>query len=187
MSTLSTKPSFFKRHLWNIVAGVVTSGALAWAVILHLRASELAEEVADAERDAQTVSRAIANRPALTRNLATARAAVTHLETHLVRESELAQNIAEFYELERRLNLRLVQIRQLNAAPLTAGKKYTLVPFSLQVAGPFNSVLSLLQELETRPRVGRIRSFEIRARPDQPDTLDLDLELETLGTTEPAK
>ena len=176
--------AFLRHHAFEILGALGALAILGAGIFLQLRHEAIATELASIEQRGGKVLQTITRRSVVAQQLETARATTKHLDEHLVRESDLAGNIAFFYELEEQTQVTLVQVRQFKAAPVPAGRHYLTVPFALQINGPYPAVLEYLNRLETSPRVLRVRNFSLaRIRPDA-TALDLDLEVEILGAVE---
>lgn len=176
--------AFLRDHARELLGGLAALLLLGLGIFLYLRQSNIAAELAEVEQRGGKVLQTVTRRSVVSQQLDTARATVRHIEDNLVRESDLAGNIAFFYELEQQTGVRLVQVRQFKSAAVPAGRRFLTVPFSLQVNGSYTAVLDYLNRLESSPRILRVRNLSLsRIKPDAP-ALDLDLEVEILGAVE---
>ncbi|RME67637.1 MAG: hypothetical protein D6781_12805 [Verrucomicrobia bacterium] len=120
----------------------------------------------------------------LEEDLEAARAYVAKLEERVVRPSELALNLKYFYQFESETGVSLADLRQL-AETDKGGKKNTVfrgVGYSAIVSGTFHQIVAYFDELESGPRIYRLKSFTLqRGRETAKSTVNLSINLELLG------
>lgn len=102
--------------------------------------------------------------PRLREQNAIAKEAVERIESHLVVEANLAENMGAFYEIEEATGSRLSELRQLNSPAPEEDAPYKNVPYSLQLDGSFEQVASYLYRLETGPRLTKLVSLTLQRR-----------------------
>jgi Tfp pilus assembly protein PilO len=175
--------TFLRRNLFSVICSivmVVLAGGGWWLwhdlanqeEILHLRT--LAGE---AELDT------IAFSPVLREALAQTRTAVTRIERNLVQESNLADNLGYFYQLEERTQTRIRGLNQLNTSGPKEGSRaaYKAIPYSMEVSGSYEQVMNFLQSLESGARLVKVRSFSFRRAAAGSATVVLQLDIALLG------
>jgi Tfp pilus assembly protein PilO len=87
------------------------------------------------------------------------REALDFIEANLVDEEGMEANLGYFYRLERLTRVRLARIDQLAPSLPEPGSPYKAVPVTLQISGSYRSIMSFLRELETGPRLLRVRNY----------------------------
>ena len=114
--------------------------------------------------------------------LATVQEALAQIERNLVVEGDLAENLGYFYQMETRSHVRLSQLNQLSSQPIAEGNPFKSVPFSLRVTGTFPQMMGFLRELETGPRLLRIKTYNFTRSDPKSNALALDLTVEMLAS-----
>jgi Tfp pilus assembly protein PilO len=108
--------------------------------------------------------------------------ALAYIDQNLTIESDLAGNLDYFYQIEKSTRIRLTNLSQLSSQPGGADEIYRAIPFSLRLTGGYAQVLAFLHELETGPRVLRVKNYRFaQADAAAADGLSLDLTVEMLG------
>lgn len=133
------------------------------------------------QQDLQAMQAALAGHTRVAGHLATVQVALASIEKHLVVEAELADNLSYFYQMESTSRARLSQLNQLSSQPAPEGVPYKAIPFSLRVSGTYFQVMSFVRELESGPRLLRIKSFNFNRADAATAALSLDLTVELLG------
>lgn len=109
--------------------------------------------------------------------------ALDYIGKNLAVESDLAGNLDYFYQLEKSTKIRLGGLNQLNSLPSDADKSYRAIPFTLRLTGSYPQILAYLHELETGPRLLRVKQYRFsQVDATAVDGLDLDLTVELLGS-----
>lgn len=175
--------TFLRRNLFSVLCSiviVVLAGGGWWLwhdlakqeEILHLR-------TLDGEVELDT----IASSPILREALAQTRTVVSRIEQNLVVDSNLADNLGYFYQLEERTQVRIRGLNQLTTSgPKEAGRTaYKAIPYSMEVSGTYEQVMNFLQGLESGPRLANIRSFSFRRSVAGSTTVVLQLDAALLG------
>lgn len=83
------------------------------------------------------------------------------IDNNLVSEDTMEVNLGYFYRLEKLNRVRLARIDQMVAPAADTGALFKTVPVSLQVNGSYRNVLAFVRDLETGPRLLRVRSYRI--------------------------
>ena len=181
------RPTF--SDLWDYIRRY-PAGALSIALCLPAAGSVfvLRNMLTDADRNYEKLNEkgvAMSEYVAGVRNIRTqaaaAHAAADQIEAGLIDESNLAENLWYFYQIEQQTHARISELRQLSStAPKNQGY-YKVVPFSLRVAGNYEQVSGYLYHLETGPRMLRVNSFEIQRQESAGNNLLLVLTLDVLA------
>ncbi|HEY4301008.1 MAG TPA: type 4a pilus biogenesis protein PilO [Candidatus Didemnitutus sp.] len=109
--------------------------------------------------------------------------ALTQIDRNLIVEGEMEVNLGYFYKIERLSRVHLSQLNQLSATTAPDGSPYRAVPFSMHVNGSYSQLMNFVHQLETGPRLLRIRSYSfVRTADVKAKTLDLDLTVELLAS-----
>ena len=119
--------------------------------------------------------------PLVRQELARAQDIVQRIESNLVIERNLAENLWYFYKIHPESKEILTTLRPLNPEASSDGSDYKLVPFSLLLNGTYEQVASYLLQLETGPRLALIKSFSFRRQQQGSANLTLNLEVKLLG------
>jgi Tfp pilus assembly protein PilO len=108
--------------------------------------------------------------------------ALAYISKNLVSEADLAGNLDYFYQIEKNARIRLSNLSQLSSQPSGDEEAYRAIPFSLRLTGPYPQILTFLHELETGPRLLRVKNYRFsQTDPSAADALSLDLTIEMLG------
>lgn len=180
MSAWSTPFLAFIRFRPVVAGSIALTLALGLAnyFLWHQRRTAVVQH-GEVRRKGEQMLRAITNRARIDADLTALQAAIGHLQRHLLDEQSMEVNLGYFYKLEKPARVRLVRLNQLAAPPPAAQSIFKVVPFSMQVTGPYRNTLGFLRALETGPRVLRIRhcSFERNAHDSAELVLDLTIEI----------
>ena len=134
----------------------------------------------EVRRFGEAMQPVLASHTRLTAQVAIAQEAVALIENNLIVESDLAENLGYFYQLEGASRARLAQITQLNAQALQ-GNPFKAIPFGLRVSGSYAELIGFVRALETGPRLARIRDYQFTRSEATTGTLALELTVELLG------
>jgi Tfp pilus assembly protein PilO len=126
---------------------------------------------------------ALANRELIHGDLNALEEALDAIERNTVREESMEVNLGYFYRLEKASRVRLTRIDQLVAPPPELHSPFKAVPVALQVAGQYRNLLGFIRELETGPRILRIRSYRFERSELNPSDLVLVINLDLLART----
>lgn len=120
--------------------------------------------------------------------------ALDFIDQNLINEGDLADNLGYFYQIESAARIRFSQVQQLSSQPQPPASQFKAVPFSLRATGTYRQILRLLHELETGPRLLRIRTYALNQNEGGPastgpdgaalprdDTVTMDLNVELLA------
>ena len=149
---------------------------------LWQRREQLAESNERIRLEGQAMLLSLNGQSRIHAQTATLDEALAYISKNLVSESDLAGNLDYFYQIEKSARIRLSNLSQLSSQPTGDENAYRAIPFSLRLAGPFPQVLAYLHELETGPRLLRVKSYRFsQSDPSAVDGLSLDLTIEMLG------
>ena len=108
--------------------------------------------------------------------------ALAYIGDNLISEADLAGNLDYFYQIEKTARIRLTNLSQMSSQPAGDETAYRAIPFSLRLSGPYPQILAYLHELETGPRLLRMKNYRFsQVDPSAADGLSLDLTIEMLG------
>lgn len=141
----------------------------------------LAQRHAEVRHNGEAMLLALTGQSRVTTQLAAVQDALKRIDKNLVVEGDLAENLGYFYQLETVSHVRLSQLNQLNSQPAGDGNPYKAIPFSLRAAGSFPQIMRFIRELETGPRLLRIRSYTFGRGDAKNNGLTLDLTVDVLG------
>lgn len=160
---------------------VITVLAIAANIVLWRTRSGIAREHEQARERGREMLAALTSRSRINTDVALLGEALAVLEANLASEESMEANLGYFYGLEKASRIRLARIDQLAAAPAVTGSPYKGVPVSLQVAGSYRNLLGFLRELETGPRVLRVRDLRFERSAESESELTGQLTVELLG------
>jgi Tfp pilus assembly protein PilO len=103
------------------------------------------------------------------------------IEANLVSEDNMEVNLGYFYRLEKLNRVRLLRVDQLGSSPPETDNPFKAVPISLQIAGSYRNLLAFVRELETGPRILRVRSFRLERADAAGNELNLVLMVDLLA------
>ncbi len=113
---------------------------------------------------------------------ATVEEALDYIGRNLAVETDLAGNLDYFYQIEKRAKIRLSGLSQLSSQPSGDDEAYRAIPFSLRLSGAYPQILAFLHELETGPRLLRVKNYRFsQTDAASAEGLTLDLTIEMLG------
>jgi Tfp pilus assembly protein PilO len=124
---------------------------------------------------------ALADYRRITADLAAVDDALQVIDRSLLAERALEVNLGYFYQMEVLSRVRLRQLNQLVAPPSPEGNPFKVIPFSLQATGSYSQLMNFLRDLETGPRLLRIRSYSLERGEAKTGNMRLDLTAECLG------
>ena len=152
--------------------------------VLFLLYSELPNKRASAHVSAEDREAAVTKRnvgPRLKQELAEVQAITRQIEANLVVETNLAENLWYFYNLEEQTKVRLPELHPVNSPATDKSTYYRRVPYGLRVLGSYDQVAAFLLALETGPRLVKITTFNFARADPGGQTVVLELNVELLG------
>ena len=129
----------------------------------------------------EAMAKALTDQTRIKADLAALQEALAQIDRNLVVEGEMEVNLGYFYKMERLSRVRLSQLNQLSSQPPAEGNPFKAVPFSLRVTGSYTQIMSFLRQLETGPRLLRVRTYSFARGDAKTKALDLDLTVELLA------
>ncbi len=150
-----------------------------WVLHLDLKTREI--ENRELSQDGAAMNSTLVTGPLVKQELARAQDIVQRIESNLVIEKNLADNLWYFYKIHPDSKDILTSLRALNPETAVDDLDYKMVPFTLQLTGNYTQVASYLLQLETGPRLVQIRSFSFRRVRQGASGLTLNLEIRVLG------
>jgi Tfp pilus assembly protein PilO len=136
----------------------------------------------DVRHKGEAMLKALTDQNRIKAELAALQEALGQIDRNLVFEGEMEVNLGYFYKMERLSGVRLSQLNQLSSQPTTDGNPFKAIPFSLRVTGTYAQIMNFLRQLETGPRLLRIRTSNFSRAETKDKSLDLDLTVELLAS-----
>jgi Tfp pilus assembly protein PilO len=166
-----------------VMAGFALSAVLGVAnYFLWQQRMEVTRRHDEVRRNGENMLRAVTNHSRITAELATVQEATAFIDRNLVVEGNMEVNLGYFYRMERISRVRLSQLNQLGSPPPVEDNPFRVVPFSLQAIGSYSQVVHFVRELETGPRLLRIRSYNFSRADPKTTAMSLDVTVELLGS-----
>jgi Tfp pilus assembly protein PilO len=136
----------------------------------------------EARRNGEAMLVSLTTHPRIIAQLAMVKEALDQIDHNLIVESDLAENQGYFFQIETQLRLRLTQLSQLSSQPTPENNPYKAIPFSIRFTGSYGQVINLLHELETGPRLLKIKACNLARGDPKNNALTMDLTVELLGS-----
>jgi len=146
------------------------------------RQQALDQEHTDVKRSGEAMLLALTGHARISAELAKVQEALKVIDRNLVVEGDLAENLGYFYQMETVGHVRLSQLNQLNSQPAPDGNPYKAVPFNLRATGTYAQLMAFVREMETGPRLLRIKSYTFSRGEGKGGALLLDLTVELLAS-----
>jgi Tfp pilus assembly protein PilO len=180
MSFIAALRDFFARRPYAALLTVLIVALLAGNYFLwHARGAALARHL-EARQDGDRMLQALAAYPRIKSDLAAVDQALQVIDRSVLQERALEVNLGYFYQQEVTSRVRLRQLNQLVAMP-AENRGFKLIPFSLQATGSYYQLIHFLHDLETGPRLMRIRNYSLERADARTNAMRLDLTAESLG------
>lgn len=171
---------FARRHPLVATCLVMTVLTLLANGYLWWERNRITREHAEVLQTGTAMLEAVGDRARIEADVAALGAALEQIERNLATEESMEVNLGYFYRLEKLSRVRLVRIDQLVTPPAPAGAAYKAVPISLQVLGSYRHLLGFVRELESGPRILRVRDYRLERDQEVAD-LSLHLTVELLA------
>jgi Tfp pilus assembly protein PilO len=176
-------------ELWAAIRlrpGITTCLAIALLagianVPLWQRRKEVTEKHEVVRLHGEAILAALTDRGRLKADLATLTEAGEVIDRNLVSEQSMEVNLGYFYRLEKLSRVRLARVDQLGAPAADPDSPFKVVPISLQVSGTYRNLLGFMRELETGPRILRMRTYRLERADPNAGELVLFLSVELLA------
>lgn len=151
------------------------------SVYFNLQNAELERVQARLRNEGNVVNRTISAGPVLASDAQLVESALKEIDSNLVTEDNLAENLGYFYIFEDQTQTRISDMRQNPANDAPPDGKYRTVPVSLSVKGSYNQVFDFLHKVETGSRLIKISSFTMHRTQPTGDAVTLAMELNMLA------
>jgi Tfp pilus assembly protein PilO len=149
---------------------------------LWQRQLEITARYEDVRKSGETMFSALSSHSRVVAQLTTVNEALKKIDENLIVETDLAENLGYFYQLETLSRVRLSQLNQLSSQPADDGSPYKAIPFSIRATGSYPQLISFLRELESGPRQLRIKTFDFSRSDAKSNAIALGLTVELLGS-----
>lgn len=170
-----------RRNLFSAVCSMLSLILMAAIWILWQDVHSLETLNRERTQEGQAMLSTLVSGPLIRQELARAQEIVQRIESNLVTESKLEENVGYFYRIQNQTKAEVLFLRQQNAEITNDGAEYKVVPYNLQLAGTYQQVASFLLAVETGPKLAQIKVFNFRRREQGLDSLTLNIELKLLG------
>lgn len=157
------------------ISVIVIMGSASW--FLWQRQRDLTGEHDEVRRSGEDILTSLTSQARINTELATVGEALDFIDRNLINEADLAENLGYFYQIETASRLRLSQLNQLSSQPQPPGSHYKPVPFALRATGSYRQIIRLVHEIETGPRLARIRTYALTQGDGDLVTLDLTVDI----------
>lgn len=169
---------------WPLAAGssmlIVLLGVANY--FLWDRQKTLAQRHAEVRHSGEAMMLSLTGASRVAAELNRVQEALKVIDRNLVTEGDLAENLGYFYQIETLTRVRLSGLNQLNSQPAADGSPYKVVPFSFRATGSYAQILRFLRELESGPRLLRVKSYAFGRGDAKTNSLALDLTVELLAS-----
>lgn len=119
--------------------------------------------------------------PMIRQELARAQDIVQRIDSNLVAESKLEENLRYFWRIQAKTQADILYLRPQPAEASSDGVEYKVIPFTIQLAGTYEQLAAFMLEIETGPKLAQIKTFSYRRREQSADSLSLSIDLKLLG------
>lgn len=170
-------------RLHPVIAGSLLLALLAGAANYPLwqRREVATREHEAVRRQGETMLAALTDRGRINADVALLTDAGEWIDRNLASEEGMEANLGYFYRLEKVNKVRLIRLDQL-AAPLPEeNSPFKTVPVSLQISGSYRNALGFLRDLESGPRILRLRSYRLERTDPGGNEVGLFLTLDLLA------
>ena len=173
--------ALLRRNIFGSVCTILSLllAAGLWVVRLDIHSHEIMNR--ERSQEGAAMDSTLVTGPLIKTELARAQDIVQRIETNLVIDKNLADNLWYFYRIHPDSKDILTNLRALNADPAPDDSDYKVVPFSLQLTGNYEQLASYLLQIETGPRLMLIRAFSFKRSAPRSPILTLNLEVKVLA------
>jgi Tfp pilus assembly protein PilO len=161
------------------VAVILVMGGASY--FLWQRQGSLNSNHEEVRRNGEDMLQSLTGHARVAAEIATVSEALAFVDKNLINEGDLAENLGYFYSIEAAAHLRFSQLNQLSSQPQPPDSPFKSVPFSVRASGPYRQVMRLLHEMETGPRLLRIRTYTISQNEADPDAVTFEASVELLA------
>ena len=135
----------------------------------------------EVRRNGEKMFSALSSHGRISTELQSVNDALKQIDDNLIAETDLAENIGYFYQMETLSRVHLTQLNQLSSQP-SEDSAYKSIPFSMRATGTYAQLISFLRELESGPRQSRIKTFDFTRADAKSNALTLGLTVELLAS-----
>ena len=171
--------AYIRRYPLVVICAVLILGLGITSYYLWQEQQVLVTGHESVRRNGEDVLLSLSSLPRVSSELTTVKEAVDFIDSNLIKEGDLAENLGYLYQLETVSRVKLAQVGQLSSQPTAADSAFVTIPFSVRATGTYRQVMRFIRELETGPRLCRIQTYSFSG--GQEDRIELDLTLEMLG------
>ncbi len=150
---------------------------------LWLHRHEVARQHEEVRGRGEAMLAALTDRSRINEDLQVLAEAHEVIDRNLVSESSMEVNLGYFYRLEKINRVRLTRIDQMVSNPAPSGSPFKTVPVSLQLTGTYRNLLGFVRDLETGPRILRVRGYRFERMDLESGEMLLQLSVELLAQT----
>lgn len=173
--------ALLRRYIFSAVCCVLSLLLIAAIWILHEDLDTLETLNRERTQEGQAMLSTLVTGPLIRQELAHAHETVQRIESNLIIESKLEDNVGYFYRIQSRTKAKVVSLRQQSSSTASDNSDYKVVPFTLHLSGSYEQISSYLIALETGPKLVQVRSFSFKQLESTAGTLALNLEINLLG------
>ena len=173
--------SIMRRNLFRSVCTVLSILLIAAIWILRLDVHTWEVQNREHTQENQAMLSTLVSGPLIKQELARAQEIVQRIETNLVVEAKLEDNVGYFYSLTKETKAEIIYLKQQAADTSNEGMEYRVIPYTIQLSGTYQQLASFLLALETGPKLAQIRLFSFHRRESGQDNLSLNIDFKLLG------
>jgi Tfp pilus assembly protein PilO len=148
---------------------------------LWQREKEINAQHEEVRRNGEKMFSALSSHGRISTELQSVNDALKQIDDNLITETDLAENIGYFYQMETLSRVHLTQLTPLSSQPVE-DSAYKAIPFSMRATGTYSQLIRFLRELESGPRQARIKTFDFTRADAKSNALTLGLTVELLGS-----
>lgn len=152
---------FLRRYPFAIICSVLA--VLLWVgnYFIWTRYKELSAGHQTLQRSGEDMLQALTGHSRISSELGSVKEALAFINSHLIHEGDLPENLGYFYQIETVSRIRLQSLNQLSSAPPPPDQPFKTVPFTVQTTGSYRQVLRFLRELEAGPRLYKVQNYSL--------------------------
>jgi Tfp pilus assembly protein PilO len=182
MNAFASNPAIalIKRHKFASFCTITSLVLLVAIWVLRLDLHTMVIQTREHDQDNQAMLSTLASGPLIKQELARAQEIVQRIESNLVVESKLEDNVAYFYKLQKETKADIVFLKQ-QPADNSNDWDYKVVPYNLQLSGTYEQVAAFMLALETGPKLSQIKLFAFRRLEAGANRISLTIDLKLLG------
>ncbi|MDB6170586.1 MAG: hypothetical protein JWM88_3450 [Verrucomicrobia bacterium] len=172
--------AMLRRHLFGSVCTIASVLLLGGIWVLRLDLHTLAVQTREHDQENQAMLSTLASGPLIKQELVRGQETVQRIESNLVIESKLEDNVAYFYKLQKETKADIIFLKQ-QPADNSNDWDYKVIPYSVQLGGTYEQAAAFVLALETGPKLAQIKFFNFRRREAGANSISLTIDLKLLG------